>query len=171
MSKATNSWLNTRVWLTLGLAVGIVAVDQFTKALALSQLESYTRVPVIGDLLGWYLTFNDSAAFSIGFGATWFFTALSAVAVLVLIWFSPRMKTTTWAISAGLLLGGVAGNLVDRLTKSPGFPNGQVVDFIKIPFNFPIFNFADMCISGVMVFVVIRILLGDKIGGVSNTHE
>jgi signal peptidase II len=165
LTDTRNSWLNRRVWLTLGLAVGIIAIDQITKAAALQNLQTFRRVPVLGDTLGWYLTFNDSAAFSLGFGATWFFTALSAVAVLAIIWFAPRMHSLSWAISAGILLGGVAGNLIDRLTKSPGFPNGQVVDFIQIPFNFPIFNFADICISGVMTLVVIRVFRGDKIGG------
>ena len=171
MAKTNKLWLNKRVWLSLGIAVGIVAIDQLTKALALASLESYTRVSVLGDVLGWYLTFNDSAAFSIGFGATWFFTGVSTLAVLAIIWFSPRMKTIGWSAAAGILLGGVAGNLVDRLTKSPGFPNGQVVDFIQIPFNFPIFNFADICISGVMIFAVVRILRGDKIGGVKPSHD
>jgi signal peptidase II len=119
----------------------------------------------LGDVLGWYLTFNDSAAFSLGFGATWIFTIISAIAVLALIWFAPKMHTPGWSASAGILLGGVLGNLIDRLTKAPGFPNGQVVDFIQIPFNFPIFNFADICISGVMTLVVIRVFRGDTIGG------
>jgi signal peptidase II len=86
------------------------------------------------------------------------------LAVLALIWFTPRMQTVSWAISSGLLLGGVTGNLIDRLTKSPGFPNGQVVDFIQIPLNFPIFNVADIFISGMMVWVVIRVFRGEKIG-------
>ena len=119
---------------------------------------------MLGDALGWYLTFNDSAAFSIGFGATWIFTIISAAAVLALIWFTPQMRTVGWASAAGLLLGGVTGNLIDRVSKTPGFPNGQVVDFIQIPFNFPIFNIADIFISCVMAFTVIRVFSGYKIG-------
>jgi len=159
-----NKWLSRQVWLSFALAVAVIFLDQLTKAIALSSLQSYQRVPVLGDWLGWYLTFNDSAAFSLGFGATWFFTIVSTLAVLALIWFTPRMQTVSWAISSGLLLGGVTGNLIDRLTKSPGFPNGQVVDFIQIPLNFPIFNVADIFISGMMVWVVIRVFRGEKIG-------
>jgi len=54
--------------------------------------------------------------------------------------------------------------LIDRVSKAPGFPNGQVVDFIQIPFNFPIFNIADIFICSVMAFTVIRVFRGDKIG-------
>jgi len=169
LSSKPNAWLTRRVRLTLGLSIAVVIIDQSTKALALANLQSYRRVPAIGDLLGWYLTFNDSAAFSIGFGATWFFTIISALAVLALIWAAPKMQNTSWAVTAGVLLGGVSGNLIDRLTRAPGFPNGQVIDFIQIPFNFPIFNFADICISIVMALVVFRVFRGDKIGGTESS--
>ena len=46
----------------------------------------------------------------------------------------------------GGLLGGALGNLTDRLFRSPGFPEGHVVDFIAVP-NFPIFNVADTFIT------------------------
>ncbi len=147
------------------IALIALAIDQATKILALNTLTSQVRVDALGDVLGWYLTFNDSAAFSIGLGATWIFTLISSVAVLALIWFVPKIQTTGWAVMAGFLLGGVAGNLIDRLTRAPGFPNGQVVDFIQIPFGFPIFNLADCCVTIVMTFVVIRIFRGETIGG------
>jgi signal peptidase II len=157
--------------LVFGIAIFALTLDQATKILAISTLEPRVRVNAIGDLLGWYLTFNDSAAFSIGGGVTWIFTAISSLAVLALIWFVPRIQTLGWAVMAGFLLGGVGGNLVDRLTRDPGFPNGHVVDFIQIPFNFPIFNFADCCVSVVMALVVVRILRGDSIGGVAAKQE
>jgi signal peptidase II len=70
-----------------------------------------------------------------------------------------------WLVLAGVLGGGILGNLIDRLVREPGFANGHVVDFIQIPFNFPIFNFADICISVGMTLVAWRIIAGDKIGG------
>ncbi len=152
------------------MAVLVLAIDQATKIVAIETLTKHVRVDAIGDILGWYLTYNDSAAFSINLGATWVFTTISSLAVLVLIWYIPRIASRSWAIMAGFLLGGVAGNLVDRLTRSPGFPSGQVVDFIQIPFNFPIFNFADCCVSVVMALVVIRIFRGEAIGGGSVTQ-
>jgi signal peptidase II len=67
--------------------------------------------------------------------------------------------------ACGGLLGGVAGNLIDRLTREPGVGIGQVVDFISIPFRFPIFNVADSFICVVAVTIVILIMRGQKIGG------
>ena len=147
------------------IALVLVLVDQFTKWLALENLEPGRIVPVVGDLLAWRLTFNDSAGFSLGFGVTWFFTVLSTTAFLILILRAHKVHNTLWLILAGVIGGGIVGNLVDRLTREPGFANGHVVDFIQIPFNFPIFNFADICISVGMTLVAWRIIAGDKIGG------
>lgn len=149
----------------MALAWLVIAVDQGSKQWALATLTPSLRVPVLGDLLGFYLVFNDSAAFSLGFGVTWIFTILSSLAVLVLLWLSGRTKTLSWAILGGVLLGGVAGNLIDRLAQPPSLGNGHVIDFLQIPFNFPIFNVADIAISSVATVAIIRILLGHKIGG------
>jgi signal peptidase II len=147
------------------IAFALVLVDQFTKWLALENLEPGRIVPVLGDLLAWRLTFNDSAGFSLGFGVTWFFTLLSTAAFLILILRAHKVQTMLWLVLAGVIGGGIVGNLVDRLVREPSFANGHVVDFIQIPFNFPIFNFADICISVGMTLVAWRIIAGDKIGG------
>lgn len=139
--------------------------DQLTKAIALANLELYTPVPVIGDLLHFTLAFNDRAAFSLGGANTWVFTLISSIVVLALLWFGPRFRTRGWLILGGLALGGVSGNLIDRLFREPGFPNGHVVDFIQIPFNFPIFNIADMAICSAAFLIALRIVAGQKMGG------
>ena len=142
----------------------VIALDQFVKNYLIATLSPGSPINFIGSLVRLNLVFNDSAAFSIGFGATWVFTILSSAAVLVLIWFSFRIETTGWAVMAGVLLGGVTGNLLDRLVREPGFAIGHVVDYIQVPFNFPIFNIADMAIFIVCSLSVIRVLRGDQIG-------
>ena len=136
---------NKSTLIFLGVGLLVILVDQLTKAIALENLEMYTPVPVIGDLLHFTLAFNDRAAFSLG-GA-------------------PRFRTRGWLILGGLALGGVTGNLIDRLFREPGFPNGHVVDFIQIPFNFPIFNIADMAICTAAFLIALRIVTGQKFGG------
>jgi signal peptidase II len=149
--------LLTCAWLVIGL-------DQYIKNYLIEKLTVGTPIDFIGSLVKLNLVFNDSAAFSIGFGATWIFTILSSVAVLVLIWFSFKIETLGWAIMAGVLLGGVTGNLIDRLFREPSFANGHVVDYIQIPFNFPIFNIADIAIFSICALSVIRVMRGDQIG-------
>src|SRR5689334_23846598 len=46
---------------------------------------------------------------------------------------SRHLGSALWALALGLLLGGALGNLVDRLFREPGFPQGHVVDFIDLP--------------------------------------
>ena len=156
---------NKSTLIFLGVGVLVIAIDQLTKEMALANLERYTPVPVIGELLQFTLAFNDRAAFSFGGSSTWVFTLISSTVALALLWFVPKFKTRGWLILGGLALGGVCGNLIDRLFRAPGFPNGHVVDFIQIPFNFPIFNIADIAICTAAFLIALRVILGQKIGG------
>lgn len=164
MSKASNLPGFKFLGWFFGLAVLVVAADQASKAIAIANLDPNSFYPFIGDLVRFYLVYNDSAAFSLSLGATAIFTVISTLATAALVFFAFRIETKSWAIMAGVVLGGVVGNLIDRLFRAPGFGSGHVVDFLSIPFNFPIFNVADMAISITAVFVVIRVMRGDRIG-------
>ena len=148
----------------LVVTLALFAVDQLSKAWALSSLKPFTSVSFLGEVLKFYLVWNDSAAFSISLGATWVFTIVSTVATLVILYLLFKTKSTAWRVTLAVLLAGVIGNLSDRLFRAPGFPIGKVVDFLQIPFNFPIFNFADICITGSMTVVVILVMRGIKLG-------
>ena len=143
----------------------IVAIDQLTKFWAEANLVGQGSIPVIGELLQFRLAYNNAAAFSLGVGATWVLTTISLVASITLIALSPRIKTMTWALIGGMALGGAVGNLIDRAFKQPEFFNGHVVDFIQIPFNFPIFNLADSFLVVAVSLAILRTLMGDEIGG------
>ena len=143
----------------------IVALDQLTKLWAEANLVGQGSIPVIGELLQFRLAYNNAAAFSLGVGATWVLTTISLLASIALIVLSPRIKTMIWALIGGMALGGAVGNLIDRAFKQPEFFNGYVVDFIQIPFNFPIFNLADTFLVIAISLAILRTLLGDEIGG------
>ena len=119
------------------LAVVVLAVDQFTKHLALQNLPYQQIVPVWGDVLQFYLTRNSGAAFSLGEGVTWVFTIVLAVAALLIVFLAAtRVRGRWWAIVLGLLLGGILGNLTDRLLREPGFAIGHVIDVIYTPVSY-----------------------------------
>lgn len=143
----------------------IVALDQLTKFWAEANLVGQGSIPVIGELLQFRLAYNNAAAFSLGVGATWVLTTISLAASIALIALSPRIKTMTWALIGGMAFGGAVGNLIDRAFKQPEFFNGHVVDFIQIPFNFPIFNLADTFLVVAVSLAILRTLMGDEIGG------
>ena len=76
-------------------------------------------------------------------GQTWFLIALPIVIIAVgLVYlFRIRRKSKLEIISLAVLIAGGIGNLIDRIRFK------EVVDFIKFePINFPIFNFADICV-------------------------
>ncbi|UOR02942.1 signal peptidase II [Leucobacter allii] len=156
--------------LLLGVAIAVFAADQLVKNWVVATLPEGESVPVLGEFLQWHFVRNPGAAFSFASGATWIFTILAAVVVVVILWQIRRLRSLPWAIFLGLLLGGVLGNLTDRLTRAPGFPEGHVIDFILTPWmwlGFPpaIYNIADMgIVVGMALFIVIT-LLGLPIDG------
>lgn len=149
------------------LAVVVLAVDQFTKHLALQNLPYQQIVPVWGDVLQFYLTRNSGAAFSLGEGVTWMFTIVLAIAALLIVFLAAtRVRGRWWAIVLGLLLGGILGNLTDRLLREPGFAIGHVIDVIYTPWMMPaIYNVADMFIVTMMICVALLVLLGVRLDG------
>ena len=112
---------------------------------ALSALTS-TPHRVLGSFLQLVLVKNSGAAFSFAPGFTIFFTLLSLAVVASISFFAPRVTSHGWLIAMGLLLGGVSGNLTDRIFRQPGFLNGYVIDWIQIP-HWPVFNLADSAIT------------------------
>ena len=151
----------------------VLAADQLAKYLALENLPFQEPVEVLGDFLSFYLTRNPGAAFSLGEEVTWIFTiALAAVAGVIGWLAATRVRSRLWAVTLGLLLGGVLGNLTDRLFRDPGFAVGHVVDFINTPWMwfFPgmspaIYNIADIFIVCDMIAIALLVLVGVHMDG------
>ncbi|GHJ43010.1 hypothetical protein Cs7R123_03520 [Catellatospora sp. TT07R-123] len=140
----------------LTLAAALVAVDQLTKWWAVSALTGRAPVPVIGDLIQLRLTYNPGAAFSIGTGYTWVLAVFAAAAVVTITYVARRVRSRGWAVGFGMVLGGAATHLADRLLREPGFARGHVVDFIDYgPF---VGNVADIAlVLGVVLMVVLSL--------------
>ncbi len=145
------------------IAVLAYAADLGSKQWALASLAD-GDVPVLGDLLTFHLTFNPGAAFSTGTDFTIVFTALATIAVVVVLWLSRRVRSIGWALALGLLLGGVAGNLTDRLVRDPEPFHGHVVDFLMLP-HWPVFNVADMCINIAAGLIILQTFRGVALDG------
>jgi signal peptidase II len=149
----------------ISVATLIAVADQLIKNFIVAEFDMYEVRPFLGEVVKLTYILNDSAAFSLGFGFTVLFTLISSVATLALIWFIAfKSKSTAWSIIAAVMLGGVVGNLIDRLFRSPGAGLGKVVDYIQIPFNFPIFNLADIAIVSMAILSALLVLLGHDVG-------
>jgi signal peptidase II len=138
-----------RLGLWLGISILVVALDQWTKALALAHLDYGHPVRLL-PVFNLTLQYNTGAAFSFlsdaGGWQRWFFSTVALLASLVIcIWLTRLHRGETMlAISLSLILGGAVGNLWDRLTL------GYVVDFISVHYQqwyFPTFNVADSAVT------------------------
>ncbi|PVG82812.1 signal peptidase II [Nocardioides gansuensis] len=145
------------------VALAAYVADLASKQWALSALAD-RDIHAVGDLLVFHLTHNPGAAFSTGAEFTVVFSSLSIVAVLVVLWVVRKVGSPLWALALGLLLGGVGGNLTDRLVRDPGPMRGHVVDFLMLP-HWPVFNIADMCINAAAVLIVVQTFRGMQVDG------
>ncbi len=137
----------------LATAAAVVAVDQVTKSLAVHYLRS-GPAHVVGTL-DLQLTFNSGVAFSIGRGYVAEVVVLGVAVLAALLVLGRRVPSPATAVAVGLVAGGAASNLADRLFRSNG---GAVIDFIDLHF-WPTFNVADACIVVGAVWLVILVLL------------
>ncbi len=147
----------SRQWLIPAVAIIVVAADQASKTWALHHVTHDRHV--LGPI--WLvLTFNSGAAFSLGQGVTPIVEAVVVVLVAWLVVFSrraARAASAPTAVGLGLLLGGAAGNLIDRIFRHH---HGAVIDFIDAlrigsHDRWPVFNVADACIVvGVITLVL-----------------
>jgi len=147
------------VTLTLGRlsTVAVVAVaaaslvaDQATKSWALEVLAERDPIHVLGSLQ-LALSFNSGVAFSLGQGSGLTIVPIALLVVVVVVFVARNLPGRWAATSVGLVVGGAAGNLADRLFRDH---DGAVVDFIDLQW-WPSFNLADACIvvGGIMLAV------------------
>ena len=130
-----------RIFLT---AWTIWLFDFATKHWAISAFDSQPQ-KILGDLLSFTLVRNSGAAFSFATGFSVFFALLALAVVAAVVYYAKQITSSGWQLTAGLLLGGVLGNLTDRIFREPGWLSGHVIDWIQIP-NWPVFNLADCAI-------------------------
>lgn len=133
-------------WRTLyGVAWFVWVLDLATKLWAVSTLSDRSNIKVIGDFLQLTLVRNPGAAFSVAEGATVFLTLFGFLVMAVIFYYSTRITSKGWSVVLGLAMGGILGNLVDRIFREPGVFRGHVIDWLQIP-NWPVFNIADTAI-------------------------
>ena len=127
------------------LAIGVVVADQLSKHWALNRLSGDRTIDLIGSLR-FNLAFNRGMAFSQGQGLG---PRFAVVATVVIVWLLVSLRTAGGRLNTfgiGAVIGGAAGNLIDRAFRQEAWLRGAVVDFIDLQW-FPIFNIADMAIN------------------------
>ncbi len=97
---------------------------------------------------------NSGAAFGTLQNAGVLLAIIAVVAILLLLRVSADTEHRHEAIIFGMVLGGAAGNLADRIFRGDGFFDGSVVDWIDFSF-WPTFNVADSAITIAVVFALL----------------
>ena len=85
---------------------------------------------------------------------TIFLSTFAIIVCAVIFFYGRKVASNRWAFALGLALGGIFGNLSDRIFRDPGRLQGEVVDWIQLP-NWPIFNIADMAVVGAAILISI----------------
>jgi signal peptidase II len=134
------------------VAALVVALDQVTKHIIVSNFLPGESRMVIPRLLRWTYEQNEHGAFGY-FGSSPALLIGMAVLVLLIFWYSFReqaQRSLLVRIAFGMILGGAVGNIIDRLHYR------YVVDFIDFYKIWPnIFNVGDSCITiGVILLIV-----------------
>ena len=136
----------------VSLSIFIVLIDQFTKYLMFYN----TKLFIDKDFLLFKIDFvkNYGAAFNILSGSRIFLSCISIFFSILLIYliFRKNNLNSFDLYSYSFILGGAAGNAIDRIYK------GFVVDFINLNMiNFPVFNIADISINIGFIFLIYSI--------------
>jgi signal peptidase II len=144
-------------WQRLYLIAAVIwALDFSTKVWALNSVSPVRPTPIIGTFLQLRLVFNPGAAFSVGTSVTFLFTILSVAAVAGIAYFAIKIINRWWSLVLAFALGGILGNLTDRIFREPSLFNGHVIDWIELP-RWPVFNIADIAIVCAAVLSVLLI--------------
>ena len=136
------------------VSVVLIAIDQITKLVAIQYLASGQSIPIWNGVLELTYVENRGVAWGMMQNQQWIVLAITSImlAFIAVVLASCRLrKSHTATIGALLIFAGGIGNLIDRIAR------GFVVDFIHYFkwFDFPVFNFADCCVSVGAVLILI----------------
>ena len=153
------------MWRYLWIAVAVTVLDQLTKYVAADYLARHGELALV-PFLNLALVHNTGAAFGIfsqaGGWQNVFFIVVALIACVAILWMVWRLERKDLLLVSGLMLilGGAAGNLIDRLV------HGYVIDFIDVYYgawHWPAFNIADSAITiGAVILAIDALNLGGR---------
>ena len=145
------------------LLIGIILtfIDQFIKLFVVSFMSYSDSIMIIKHFFSITLVHNTGAAFSILSTNTFFLILVGIIALFLIYLFFIKDKEISKknSILYGMLIGGILGNLIDRIFR------GYVVDFLDFKifgYDYPVFNFADIFITISIIFIIIDIIRSDR---------
>lgn len=152
--------MKKNIYLIAGICI---ILDQITKIFASLYLDN---IKIINNFFSLTYVKNYGGAWGILNNNLFFLITISIFALLTINkYISSDVNTTKLSIvSYGMLIGGIFGNLIDRIFR------GYVVDFLNFNifnYDFPVFNIADMLIVVGIILMIIEVI-GGNYGSKSN---
>ena len=148
---------NNKRFLIYGFAILLLIIDLIVKLVLKNNMELGDEIILIPNLFSIYYVENSGAAFSILQNKTIFLIIVSLFCLVFLDRMIVSYNSKLENISISLIIGGLFGNLVDRMLYS------RVIDYISI-MEFPVFNLADcFIVIGVIIFIYCNIIKKDDI--------
>lgn len=147
----------------------LVVIDQASKVYIINHVEYGSSLYVIEDFFYITRVYNEGAAWSILEGQTAFFILISIIAAAFIIFSVIRSNSRVYDAFAAVFLGGLIGNLIDRI-----YNEGKVIDFLGFHifnYDFPVFNFADICLVVGTVLLVVFLLWDEDKNGRKNINN
>ena len=135
----------------------IIILDQISKLIVMNNLILGKELEVIPNLFSLFYVTNTGAAFSSLKDQTTLLIIASVfcISLVATIIYKEKLENKWKLISLSLLMGGMIGNLIDRIIYK------EVIDFLSITifsYKFPVFNIADICITcGVFIYLFLSI--------------
>ena len=135
------------IFISLILVVLLVIIDQAVKYFVISNIDLYETFYTFSigkyDLFSITHVRNNGAAWSIMEGKTILLTAVAVIAIIIVFFLiaSGKFKLKLEVVMLSFIMAGGIGNIIDRIKYK------EVIDYIQTDFmNFPVFNFADICV-------------------------
>jgi signal peptidase II len=141
----------------IAAALLTLAGDQASKYIVSHNLSQGESHPVVKGIFHITLVFNTGAAFGMLASGAGFFLVFGIAAALILLSLMPAAlrSALTVRIAYALALGGIVGNIIDRLRF------GYVVDFLDFRV-WPVFNVADSAITVAAILLCVKLLIVQK---------
>lgn len=152
--------------MVIGFLIIVISIilDQLTKYLARTHLESAGSITIIKGFFNLTYVENRGAAWGMLSGKLWLFYVITFVSLFVMGYLFKDFNikdNALYSIGLALVIGGTIGNFIDRAIFKYVT---DMFDFYIFGYNFPVFNIADICLTCGVFLIVIKLIFFSKAG-------
>lgn len=147
--------------IALVITILMVVMDQYTKYLVVAKMHLHESIPLVKGVFELNYIHNNGSAWGMLGGKTLLLLIISSIVMIALCYVFYNVagpaKYALIRFSIAILLGGAIGNMIDRVRLK------YVVDFLYFKLiDFPVFNYADICVTVSLFVIIISIIFKYK---------